>query len=426
LGATSVCSASRPSDARCLTNGDARPQDVTNGWHGEGQHTEGLKRVVHALVESFDVSELAQQIAESALLLLRVQSSIAWLLQSDGSLACVAMAGRAPESLEIGDVLPRDVGVVGRAAAERRAVWAADGDGHDTVLAVPLIVKGEVIGAIVTGHAEPRGLAQAEIDLVQAFADQVAPAMRNVQLFARAQAACAEAEAASRAKDEFLTLLAHEFRNSLTPIVTAATLIRRVGPSLGVVQDSAAIVKRQARHLARLLDDLLDVSRIAPGRIDLRCEPVSLAAAVENAVEATRPLADQAELTVSLSLPPAPLWVEADPTRLHQVVVNILSNAVKYTPAGGRIEVTAAAEDGEAVLCVHDTGIGIVPEMLPHVFEFFVRSDQARVHTPDGLGVGLTLVRQLVELHGGRVAAHSEGPGRGSEFTVRLPLGVAA
>jgi signal transduction histidine kinase len=428
--------ASRSSDAPCLTHGDSWPQGVTHGRRGKGDRAEEIERVVRVLTELFDVSELAQRVTESVLPLFRAQFSIAWLRQPDGSLACVAMAGPGPESLKIGDVLPRDVGVVGPAAAERRALWAADvleapgvmrtdELGHEddcAVLAVPLIVKGDVIGAIVTGYPEPRDLAQAEIDLVQAFADQIAPAMRNVQLFANAQAARAAAEAANRAKDELLAILAHELRNSLAPIVTSAELMRRAGPPAAVMQDSAGIVKHHARHLARLLDDLLDVSRIAQGTMELKREPISLAAAVEEVVEATRPLADVAGLAVSLSLPPLPLWIEADPTRVEQIVVNILNNAVKYTPAGGRIEVTAAAEAGAAVLRVHDTGIGIVPEMLPRVFDAFVRSNGARVHTPDGLGVGLTLVHQLVELHGGCVAAHSEGPGLGSEFTVRLPL----
>ena len=431
---------SRSSDTPCLTHRDRWARGTTHGRRWDGDRAEELERVVRVLTELFDVSELALRVAESALPLFRAQFSINWLRQLDGSLACAALAGPGLESLKIGDVLPDDAAVVGRAAADGQAVWAADvlgiaggvrtgeagHDGRRAVLAVPLIVKGEVIGAIVTGYGKPRDLAQAEIDLVQTFADRIAPAMRNVQLFAHAQAARAAAEAASQAKDEFLALLAHELRNSLAPIVTSAELIRRAAAPGAVAQDGADIVTRHARHLARLLDDLLDVSRIARGTLELKREPVSLAAAVQEVVEATRPLADLVGLTVSLSLPLVPLWVEADPTRLEQIVVNILNNAVKYTPAGGRIEVTAAAEAGEAVLRVHDTGIGIVAEMLPHVFDFFVRSDGARVHTPDGLGVGLTLTRQLVELQGGHVAAHSEGPGLGSEFTVRFPLGPGA
>jgi signal transduction histidine kinase/CheY-like chemotaxis protein len=300
------------------------------------------------------------------------------------------------------------------------------GAGHRAVLAVPLQVKGEVIGALSTAHAEVRTFSQAEIDLLQAFADQAALAVRNVQLFAREQTARAEAEAANRAKDQFLALLAHELRNPLAPILTAAALIRRADDAPAGVQRAATIVDRQTRHLARLLDDLLDVSRITRGTITLRRETVSLGAAVTSALEVTRPLIDSMEHGVSVSLPARPLPVEADPTRLEQIIVNVLNNAAKYTPPRGRISVTAAEEAGEAVLRIRDTGIGIAPEILPRVFELFAQGDQSLAHTSGGLGVGLTLVHRLVELHGGRVSAHSEGAGRGSEFIIRLPLSRVA
>jgi signal transduction histidine kinase len=436
--------ASRPSDGHSLGYDNGRPPDLTEDGRGEGARAEELERVVRTLTRLLDTSQLAQRVTESVLSLFRAESSSVWLQQPDGSLACVARAGQGPESPKVGDVLPCDVGVVERVVGERRTLWAAavieapgavpaERRGHEafgasqsTVLAVPLTVGGEIIGVLVTGYGHSRGLSQAEIDRAQAFADRITPAMRNVQRFVRAEAARATAEAASLAKDEALTLLAHEFRNSLAPIMTSAAVIRRAGPPDGIVPDSAAIVKRQAQHMARLLDDLLDVSRIAHGTMDLKREPVSVSAVVEAAVETTRSFVELRGLTVSLSLPPAPLWLRADRTRLEQVVGNLLSNAIKYTPAGGRIEVTAVAENGDAVLRIHDTGIGILPEHLPRVFDSFFRSAGAQAHTPNGLGLGLTLVRQFVELHGGRVAAHSEGPGRGSEFTVRLPLGPAA
>ena len=403
------------------------------------QGSDGLRRIVRMLEQSCDVSEFAQRVTESALPLFRLQSASAWLRQLDGSLTCVARAGQGAESLRAGDVLPRDAGGVGDAVA-RRVLWAAavmeatsvvraekpdnggPAGGPRAVVTVPLVVRGEVIGVIAMRPAEPRGLSQAEVDVLQAFADQVAPAMHNSQLLVHAQAARAAAEAANLAKDESLAILAHEFRNSLAPIMTSAALIRRVGPPSGIVHDSAETVKRQARHLARLLDDLLDLSRIARGKkVELKREPVSLGVLLEHAVEDARRDADA--IAISLSVP-APLWIQADPTRLEQIVANILGNAVKYTGAGGRIEVTAAAENGEAVLRVRDTGMGIPPEMLARIFEPFFRAPRAREHTPAGLGVGLTLVRQLVELHGGRVAADSGGLGRGSLFTVHLPLGA--
>jgi signal transduction histidine kinase/ActR/RegA family two-component response regulator len=405
---------------------------------------EGLRRIARQLVESSEGPDVAQRVAESLLPLFRAESASAWLRRLDGSLACVARTGRGAERLGVGDVLPRAAGAAGD-GLEHRALWAAalleatkvwradergpdgcDGNLHAAVVAVPLIVTGEVIGALVMRPAGPGGLAEAELDLLRTFADEVAPAMRNGQLVMQAETARAAAEAAGLARDESLAILAHEFRNALAPIMTSAALIRRLAPPGGVVHDSADTVKRQARHLARLLDDLLDVSRMADGKVELRSERLSLGTVLEQAVEAARRDGDRLGLAIALSLPPAPVWIEADPTRLEQIVANLLANAVKYTTAGGRIEVTATADGREAVVEVRDTGIGILPELLSRLFEPFFRSPQAREHTPVGLGIGLTLVRQLVELHGGRVGAHSEGPGRGSTFTVRLPLGAGA
>jgi CheY-like chemotaxis protein/two-component sensor histidine kinase len=244
--------------------------------------------------------------------------------------------------------------------------------------------------------------------------------MRNVQLFAREQAARAEAEAANRAKDQFLALLAHELRNPLAPIATAAALVRRQSPA--AAHSAIDIVERQTRHLTRLLDDLLDVSRITRGAIELRRARVPLGDAIHHALEAARPAIEALGHTVALDLPATMLPVDADPTRLEQIIVNVLNNAAKYTPAGGRIDVAAAEEGGEAVLRVRDTGVGIAPEMLPRIFDLFTQGDQSLAHTSGGLGVGLTLVHRLVALHGGRISAHSDGPGRGSEFTIRLPL----
>ena len=404
------------------------------------RNADELGRVARRLTESLDVSEVAERIAESILPLFEAQSSVVRLLQPDGSLACVAIAGKWLENFKPGYLLPPGVGLVGRAVAEGRALWTRDildepsvvltaefrrglaGAGHHAVLAVPLQVKGEVIGAISTAHREIRSFSQAEIDLLQTFADQAALAMRNVQLFAREQTARAEAEAANRAKDQFLALLAHELRNPLAPIVTAAALLRRPGVPAAAVEQSASIVERQARNLARLLDDLLDVSRITRGRIELRRQPVAIEEAVTNALEATRPLVDERRQVVSLALPAAPLYVQADPARLEQIIVNVLNNASKYTPPDGRIRVVVSREGDEAVLRICDTGIGIAADMLPRIFELFVQGDQSLAHTSGGLGIGLTLVHRLVTLHRGRVEAHSEGLGRGSQFTIALPV----
>jgi PAS domain S-box-containing protein len=403
------------------------------------RHADELGRAARRLAESLDISEVAERIAQSILPLFQAQSSVVRLLQPDGSLACAAIAGKWLDNFKPGYLLPPGVGLVGRAVTEGRALWTPDilqepsvvltaefrrglaGVGHHAVLAVPLRVKGEVIGAISTAHREIRTFSQAEVDLLQAFADQAALAMRNVQLFAREQMARAEAEAASRAKDQFLALLAHELRNPLAPIVSAAALLRRPGAPPAAVEQSAAIVERQAKNLARLLDDLLDVSRITRGRIELRLQTVSIADAVTSALEATRPLVDERRQSVAVTLPAVPLYVEADPARLEQIIVNVLNNASKYTAPEGRLGVVVAEEAGEVVLRIRDTGIGIAADVLPRIFELFVQGDQSLAHTSGGLGIGLTLVHRLVALHRGRVSAHSEGPGRGSEFAIVLP-----
>ena len=287
------------------------------------RRTEELARTARTLTESLDLSEVAKGIGQSVLPLFRARAAVLWLLQPDASLACVAIAGEWLEHFKPGDVLPPGVGLVGRAVLERRALWTSDlvnepgvvlteefrssvaGAGHHAVVAVPLQVKGEIIGAMSTAHSEVRTFSPAEIDLLQAFADQGALAMRNVQLLAREQEARTEAEAANRAKDQFLALLAHELRNPLAPILTSAVVIRRTG-AVPAIERAANIVERQARHLGRLLDDLLDVSRITRGMIELRCETVALAAAVTDALEAARPLIDEVGHAVSLSLPRAP------------------------------------------------------------------------------------------------------------------------
>jgi PAS domain S-box-containing protein len=424
----------------------AHVNDITDLKQAEAEReqlrrsADELARVSRRLTESLDIDEVAERIAESILPLFQAQSSVVRLLLPDGSLACVAIAGKWLENFKPGYLLPPGVGLVGRAVVEKRPLWTRDildepsvvltpefrqglaGAGHHAVLAVPLQVKGEVIGAISTAHAEIRTFSQAEIDLLQAFADQAALAMRNVQLFAREQTARAEAEAANRAKDQFLALLAHELRNPLAPIVTSAALLRRPGIPATAVEHAAGIVERQARSLARLLDDLLDVSRITRDRIELRWTVLSVADAVERALEATRPLLDERRHAVSVTLPPRPLHVEADPARLEQIIVNLLNNAAKYTPPGGRISVVVAEEGETVALRVSDTGIGIPADMLSRIFELFVQGDQSLAHTSGGLGIGLTLVHRLVKLHHGRVEARSDGPGRGSEFTVTLPL----
>jgi len=228
------------------------------------------------------------------------------------------------------------------------------------------------------------------------------------------------AENANRAKDEFLAMLGHELRNPLSPILTALQLMKLRGESGS--ERERTVIERQVNHLTRLVDDLLDVSRIARGRVELKTEIVELSEVVAKAIEMASPLLEQRTHTLTVDVPRRGLLVDGDPTRLGQVVSNLLTNAAKYTPPGGRISIRAELVDDEIVLSVRDTGIGMTADVLPRVFDLFVQERQALDRSQGGLGIGLTIVRNLIERHGGSVSARSDGPGTGSEFIVRLPV----
>jgi PAS domain S-box-containing protein len=230
---------------------------------------------------------------------------------------------------------------------------------------------------------------------------------------------------AARRKDEFLALMAHELRNPLAPLVNSLDVLQ-VSSDPQAIKDVLGIVRRQVGTLVRLVDDLMDASRIARGLIELKTQPVPLAEVMSSAVEIARPLVQARAQQLTVTLPAEPARVHGDTTRLTQVVANLLNNAAKYTPHGGRIELAAGVADGQAVVRVADNGNGIPPEMLGTIFEMFAQVDRSLERTQGGLGIGLSIVKRLVELHGGSVEARSEGPGRGSEFTVRLPLAADA
>jgi len=232
----------------------------------------------------------------------------------------------------------------------------------------------------------------------------------------------AELAQSLRRKDEFLATLAHELRNPLAPIVTALEVLRLKAPADPQMRWSRDVIERQVRHMTRLVDDLLDVARISTGKAQLRVERVELSGVVHHAVEATRSLIDTAGHRFRQSLPQRPLLLDADPTRLSQVIANLLSNAAKYTPPGGRIALIAEREGDEAVIVVEDNGIGLSEPDLERIFSMFAQVTPAIDRSQGGLGIGLALSRGLVELHGGTISASSGGLHQGARFTVRLPL----
>jgi signal transduction histidine kinase len=229
-----------------------------------------------------------------------------------------------------------------------------------------------------------------------------------------------ELEEANRQKDHFLAAFAHEFRSPLGVLANLAQLLRLPQVSAADQQRAVDGLGRQVTHMSRLVEDLLDVSLVRRGKIALRWEAVDLKTVISNAVELSQPLVEAREHRLEVAQCPEPLWVSGDASRLAQVVSNLLTNAAKYTPEGGHIRLSAAREDGAIAIHVRDNGVGIPTEMLSRVFDLFVQVESATASRAGGLGLGLTLVRQLVELHGGTVHVTSGGPGQGSEFVVRL------
>jgi two-component system CheB/CheR fusion protein len=232
-----------------------------------------------------------------------------------------------------------------------------------------------------------------------------------------------EVKEADRRKDEFLAMLAHELRNPLAPIRNALHIITMRGTERREgVRQAWEIIDRQVEHMARLVEDLLDVGRITRGKINLQKQPLEVSTIVARAIEGSRPLLDARQHTLEVHIPEDAGWVEGDPVRLAQVLWNLLNNAAKYTPEGGRVWLTVEKGQGEVAIRVKDTGMGIAPEVLPKVFDLFAQGERTLDRAEGGLGIGLTLVRQLTEMHDGSVEAYSEGVGKGSEFVVRLPL----
>jgi signal transduction histidine kinase/CheY-like chemotaxis protein len=238
------------------------------------------------------------------------------------------------------------------------------------------------------------------------------------QIRRRAEEALRDAD---RRKDEFLAMLAHELRNPLASIATASQLLIMPGAE-SHAEFAKELIRRQVKHLARLIEDLLDISRITRGKIELRLQRIDACAVIKSAVEVIRPLFDERRHELTVSMTDSDLWCEADPIRLEQMLVNLLNNAAKYTDPGGHISLIARQNGNKISLKVKDDGVGIPPARIPAMFELFVQGDQNLARVEGGLGIGLAIVKRIAELHGGTASAFSEGPGKGSEFTVRLPV----
>jgi signal transduction histidine kinase len=297
-------------------------------------------------------------------------------------------------------------------------------EGVRSMLVSPLQMHAMIGGTLVFYYHHVHPFDDIELKVSRALANLAASAMASAELYEAASRRAEQLLEADRLKDQFLAMLAHELRNPLGAISNAAQVIQRSSLGAPASQRAGAVVERQIHHMARLVDQLLDVSRISSGKIELHPERLELGRLIHDTCEDHRRLLEAGELSLAVELPEEPLWVDADPTRLRQALGNLLQNAAKFTPPGGHVTVRAGrSSDGRMARAeVSDTGIGIPPELLPHLFEAFVQADQSLDRTPGGLGLGLALVKGTVELHEGRVHAHSAGIGAGATFALELPL----
>jgi signal transduction histidine kinase len=395
-----------------------------------------MAEVAHALNASPDLDAVLRTVVTAVPGLVQADSARIALVEENGKHLVVRYSTEASTAMPAQFAIERGHGLGGRAWASGRPIrsddiatdprFAADdhlpiarADGIVSCMAVPITSADTVVGVIYANNFTRRPFTAVDEASLMTLADHAAVAVQKARLLAGEHAARAEAEASSRGKDELLAMLGHELRNPLAAIATAAHILDARGATEESRGRAREIIARQNAHLARLVDDLLDVARVTSGKIVLERRPLELAEAVRRSVGTLTASGRTERHQVQLDLDRA--WADVDETRLEQVVTNLVGNALRFTPDGGAIDITLRAVDGSAVLQVHDCGVGIAPEMLPRVFDVFVQGTRRPDGAPGGLGLGLTLVRRIVELHGGSVMAASEGSGRGSTFTVRLP-----
>ncbi|MEA3195227.1 MAG: hypothetical protein QOD26_3560 [Betaproteobacteria bacterium] len=384
-----------------------------------------LARASHELGSSLDLEEGMRRLL--GLMVPDLADEAALVVDAEAGMPLFFHRTDATRALHSYDEMPAPLaGALRRALREGAPVEEKEGG---SLLAYPLRAGQTTLGALALVHrAGSPGLAPRDLVTLDELVGRSAIALDNARLYrslqreiVRSKQAEEELQDSNRRKDEFLAMLSHELRNPLAPIRNAVEVIRRVGPAEPMLAMARDIIDRQAGHLARLVDELLDVSRISQGKIALRKESVELGRIVSQSVETARPLIDTRGQKLVVDMPPGPIWLSADPARLAQVLANLLNNACKYTPEGGRIDLVIGVNEGEATLLVRDNGTGIDAQLLPHVFELFVQGERSLDRSQGGLGVGLTLVKRLVEMHNGRVEAMSEGLGKGATFRVTLP-----
>jgi PAS domain S-box-containing protein len=337
-----------------------------------------------------------------------------------GSLSTEGRVLRSGESIIIPEVRPADVEALAEDPDYRRAMEQL---GPRSLMVAPITARGRNLGALTFIAAESdRRFGRSDLGLAEDVARRAALAVENARLYKASQEARQAAEAANRAKDEFLATLSHELRTPLSPILGWVRLLRSGDLDEAAGARGLEVIERNVRAQTQLIEDLLDVSRIITGKLRLEVRPMDLVAVVEAGIDAVRPAAEAKGIRIESRLDPRAAAMVGDPDRLQQVVWNLVSNAVKFTPKDGRVEVELERVDSHARLRVRDTGKGIQPGFLPHVFDRLRQADSTSTRAHGGLGIGLAIVRHLVELHGGMVVAESGGEAKGATFTVELPM----
>ncbi|MGZ5182134.1 MAG: response regulator [Ramlibacter sp.] len=367
-----------------------------------------LSDVSQRLSRSLNLEHTIRALLDAAVPMLGSRAIVV-LADAEGQLArSQASSGEGIDSLP-----PAAREAVTRALHDRRfQLWHDDEDGP--AMAICPLTAGERVRGALLLLGEPIAFDSARLALLREVASRASIAMENARLYSAVQEA-------DRRKNEFLAMLAHELRNPLAPIRNAVHIMQGHDVAAPTMSWARDVISRQADHMARLIDDLLDVSRIVQGKVVVKPEQLPLASLIERSAESALPRMESRGQQLVIRLPDEPVAVDGDPVRLAQVLSNLINNAAKFSPPDAPIDLAATYADGTVTITIRDQGAGIDPAFLPHIFDLFAQADQSLDRSQGGLGIGLTLVKHLVELHGGSVEAHSEGLGRGTEVTVRLP-----
>jgi len=394
-----------------------------------------LLKVTDSALAHLSLDELLPETLNRIREVLNVDTVAILLLRTEGD-ELVAWAARGlEEEVELGVRIPVGKGFAGNIIAHGQPIIIDDVSQADvfnpllrekgikSLLGVPLFVEGRPTGVLHVGKLEFAHFTEEDVRLLQLVADRIALAIENARLYEVEKTARAQAEDANRAKDEFLTILSHELRTPLTPIIGWIHIMENGILPVAEFNKALSVINRNAYSLKRLINDLLDMSAILSGKMQIEETDFSLPGVLEESVETMRSYANESKVEVRLKIDneAASLMVKGDRSRLNQAFCNILHNAIKFSPAGGAVQVTCETNDSEAIIRIQDQGEGIPLDFLPHIFERFRQADASRTRAYGGLGLGLALVKSFVEAHAGTVEAASEGQGRGSVFVIKLP-----